>query len=135
MLSGMVQMAAGMTRLVAVAVIKAVTAAEDAVELPEKDQETPVVGRVRRRSTMDEEMKKAAEEAAGEAMEEAALADALEEDAVEKAVEAAALEEAAEELMAEAVVEEAMAQELGEEAEADAEAAVVMQEVAEEDDA
>lgn len=139
-LGGMLDMAAGVTRVFAVAVLKAAAAAEKAVvEKPEEDEGKleRVVGLIapwRRRPGTDEEMKEAAEEAAGEAMEEAALADALEQDAVEKAVEAAALEEAAEELMAEAVVEEAMAQELGEEAEAGAEAAVVMEEVAGEDD-
>ena len=139
-LGGMVQVAAGVTKVMAVAVFRAATLAEDAVGMPERDQSTsePVIGLVspaRRRRVMDEEMKEAAEEAAGEAMEEAALADALEEDAVEKAVEAAALEEAAEELMAEAVVEEAMAQELGKDAVRDAEAAVALEELAEEDDA
>jgi hypothetical protein len=36
----MVQMAAGMTRLLAVAVLKAATAAEKAVEASEEDEET-----------------------------------------------------------------------------------------------
>ena len=40
-LGGMVQMAAGMTRLLAVAVLKAAAAAEKAVEASEEDEEKP----------------------------------------------------------------------------------------------
>ena len=38
---GMVQMAAGITRLLAVAVLKAAAAAEDAVEATEEDEDKP----------------------------------------------------------------------------------------------
>jgi transcription termination factor Rho len=117
-LGGMVQVAAGVTRMVAVAVLKVAAAAENAVEMRGTEEETPV---------------SAAQELADEAMEEAVLADELEEDALEKAVEAVALEEAAEELMVEAVVEAAAAQELGEEAVRDAETAVTIEEIEGED--
>jgi hypothetical protein len=40
-IGGMVQMAAGMTRLLAVAVLKAAAAAEKAVEASEEDEEKP----------------------------------------------------------------------------------------------
>jgi hypothetical protein len=117
-LGGMVQVAAGVTRVVAVTVLKVAAAAEDAFEMPDDDEGTP---------------ESAAEELADVAMEAAALADELEEDALERAVEAVALEGAAEELMAVAVVEAAAAQELGDEAARDAEAALVMEEIERDD--
>jgi hypothetical protein len=138
-LGGMVELVAGVTKMFAVAVLKVASVAESAVGTPQKDHEKheSVVGLVAptSRAGMDEEMKEAAEEAAREAIKEAAVADVLDQDAVEKAVEAVALEEAAEELMAEAVIEEAMAKELGKEAGKDTEAAVVIEELVEEDDA
>jgi hypothetical protein len=82
---------------------------------------------------MDDELMDAAEEAAGDAVDEAVVAEALHEDAVEKAEAAVELEAAAEELAAEAVVEEAIAEDLADTAVADAEAASLLAEAAEDE--
>jgi len=83
---------------------------------------------------MSNEMRHAADEAAGDAIAEAVTADTLHADAVQKAVESEALREAADELAAQAIVEEAMAEDLAADAVDDAETSVALAEMGEEVD-